>query len=70
MTMTRTDAATTVAVPTRRRPSQTSRTAVRLIRRVPVWLIVALLMAGLALSAGFSVVRQARQELGTLQHQG
>ena len=44
MTLTRTDAATTVAVPTRRRPSQTRRTAVRLIRRVPVWLIVALLM--------------------------
>jgi len=33
-------------------------------------LAVALIMAGLALSAGFSVVRQARQELGTLQHQG
>ncbi|KJH79220.1 cation transporter [Stutzerimonas stutzeri] len=33
-------------------------------------LIVALIMAGLALSAGFSVVRQARQELGTPQHQG
>lgn len=30
-------------------------------------LIVALIMAGLALSAGFSVVRQARQELGTLR---
>ena len=33
-------------------------------------LVVALIMAGLALSAGYSVVRQARQELGTLQHQG
>ena len=32
-------------------------------------LVVALIMAGLALSAGFSVVRQARQELGSLQHQ-
>ncbi|MEN2506262.1 cation diffusion facilitator family transporter [Stutzerimonas stutzeri] len=33
-------------------------------------LVVALIMASLALSAGYSVVRQARQELGTLQHQG
>lgn len=32
-------------------------------------LVVALIMAGLALSAGYSVVRQARQELGTLQPQ-
>ena len=33
-------------------------------------LVVALIMAGLAQSAGYSVVRQARQELGMLQPQG
>lgn len=33
-------------------------------------LVVALIMAGLAVSAGFSVVLQARQELGAPQHQG
>ncbi|HCJ28117.1 MAG TPA: cation transporter [Pseudomonas sp.] len=32
--------------------------------------VVAMIMAGLALSAGYSVVRQAREELGTPQHQG
>ncbi len=32
--------------------------------------VVAMIMAGLALSAGYSVVRQARKELGTPQHQG
>src|SRR5690349_18350089 len=40
------DAPATVAVPTRRKPttSQTKRTVLRLVRRIPVWIVVAILM--------------------------
>ncbi|HWS51215.1 MAG TPA: carbohydrate ABC transporter permease, partial [Microbacterium sp.] len=46
MTTTQMDAPATVAVPTRRKPgrSPAQRTALRLLRRVPVWILVAVLM--------------------------
>ena len=45
-TMTQTDAPATVAVPTRRKPapSPVRRKALRLVRRIPVWILVAVLM--------------------------